>query len=65
MLVQAGVLNLLNDLKRARGMTFVLVSHDPGVVAHMCDRAAVMRAGEVVERLDRKGLVDRYEGLAL
>jgi peptide/nickel transport system ATP-binding protein len=64
-LVQAGVLNLLNDLKRARGMTFVLVSHDPGVVAHMCDRAAVMHSGEVVERLDRSGLVDRYEALTL
>ncbi|GGE03251.1 ABC transporter ATP-binding protein [Aureimonas endophytica] len=62
-LVQAGVLNLLNDLKRARGMTFVLVSHDPGVVAHMCDRAAVMRAGEITERLDRAGLVARYEAL--
>lgn len=64
-LVQAGILNLLNDLKRARGMTFVLVSHDPGVVAHMCDRAAVMSSGEVVERLDRNGLVARYEALAI
>jgi peptide/nickel transport system ATP-binding protein len=62
--VQAGVLNLLNDLKRQHGMTFVLVSHDPGVVAHMCDRAAVMGAGEIVERLDRGGLVSRYEALA-
>jgi peptide/nickel transport system ATP-binding protein len=62
--VQAGVLNLLNDLKRHHGMTFVLVSHDPGVVAHMCDRGAVMGAGEIVARLDRQGLVSRYEALA-
>lgn len=62
-LVQAGVLNLLNDLKRTRGMTFVLVSHDPGVVAHMCDRAAVMQAGAIVDRLDRSGLIARYEAL--
>ncbi|WP_312794432.1 ABC transporter ATP-binding protein [Tianweitania sp.] len=64
-LVQAGILNLLNDLKRARGMTFVLVSHDPGVIAHMCDRAAVMSAGQVVERLDREGLINRTNALAL
>lgn len=61
--VQAGVLNLLNDLKAERGMTFILVSHDPGVVAHMCDRGVVMAAGQIVERLDRQGLVDRYQAL--
>jgi peptide/nickel transport system ATP-binding protein len=61
--VQAGVLNLLNDLKRQNGMTFILVSHDPGVVAHMCDRGAIMAAGEIVDRLDRDGLVSRYDEL--
>jgi peptide/nickel transport system ATP-binding protein len=54
--VQAGVLNLLNDLKRRHGMTFVLVSHDPGVVAHMCDRAVTMKAGRLERQLDRAGL---------
>ncbi|RWX74975.1 ABC transporter ATP-binding protein [Neorhizobium lilium] len=58
--VQAGILNLLSDLKQQRGMTFVLVSHDPGVVGHMCDEAAVMAAGEVVARLDRDGIDARY-----
>jgi peptide/nickel transport system ATP-binding protein len=57
--VQAGVLNLLNDLKQQRGMTFVLVSHDPGVVGHMCDEAAVMSAGEIAAKLDRCGIEDR------
>ncbi|MBN8950506.1 MULTISPECIES: ABC transporter ATP-binding protein [unclassified Rhizobium] len=54
--VQAGILNLLNDLKAAHGMTFVLVSHDPGVVGHMCDRAAIMGGGVITQILDRAGL---------
>ncbi len=54
--VQAGILNLLNDLKALHAMTFVLVSHDPGVVAHMCDRAAIMEKGSIKQMLDRDGL---------
>lgn len=54
--VQAGVLNLLNELKASQGMTFILVSHDPGVIAHMCDEAVVMQSGRIVERLDRTRL---------
>ena len=58
MSVQAEILNLLNDLKKAHGMTFILVSHDGDVIAHMCDRAAMMRTGRVVRMLDRAGLAD-------
>jgi peptide/nickel transport system ATP-binding protein len=54
--VQAEILNLLNDLKRSHGMTLILVSHDPGVVAHMCDRAATMKAGQIDRFLDRAAL---------
>ena len=54
--VQAEILNLLNDLKQSHGMTFVLVSHDPGVVAHMCDNAVTMQAGHVDRVLDRGAL---------
>ena len=50
--VQAEILNLLADLRRDRGLTYVMVSHDLSVVAHMCDRLAVMRAGQVVEIMD-------------
>ncbi|NLS05803.1 ABC transporter ATP-binding protein [Rhizobium sp. P32RR-XVIII] len=49
--VQAEVLNLLEQIRRDRKLTFVMVSHDLGVVTHMCERLAVMRNGAVVERL--------------
>jgi len=50
--VQAEVLDLLREIQRERGMAILLVTHDWGVVADMCDRAVVMYAGEVVERAD-------------
>jgi len=55
--VQAEVLNLLEQVRRDRKLTFVMVSHDLGVVTHMCDRLAVMRNGEVVEQLEAEDLV--------
>ncbi|MCU5771207.1 ATP-binding cassette domain-containing protein [Erwiniaceae bacterium BAC15a-03b] len=48
MSVQAEILNLLNDLKRLDNLTMVLVSHDPDVIDHMCDRAAQMANGRIV-----------------
>jgi peptide/nickel transport system permease protein len=48
--VQAEILDLLRDLQRERGMAVLLVTHDWGVVADLCDRAIVMYAGQVVER---------------
>jgi len=49
--VQAGVLNLLDALRRTHGLTYVLVSHDLRVVAHMCSRVAVMTQGKIIEEL--------------
>ncbi len=47
--IQSEVLNLLCDLRRDRGLTYLLVSHDLAVVAHMCERVGVMRQGKLVE----------------
>ncbi|HVE49334.1 MAG TPA: ABC transporter ATP-binding protein [Casimicrobiaceae bacterium] len=49
--VQAEVLNLLEELRRRHGLTFILVSHDLAVITHMCERLMVMQRGEAVERL--------------
>ncbi|QYA09958.1 ABC transporter ATP-binding protein [Agrobacterium larrymoorei] len=57
--VQAEVLNLLVDLKEARNLTYVLVSHDLSVIAHMCDRVLVMNAGLFVDELTKD---DLYQG---
>ena len=47
--IQAEVLNLLQDLGSRLAITYILVSHDLGVVAHMCRHLAIMRRGEIVE----------------
>ncbi len=49
--VQAEVLNLMEDLRRRRHLTFVMVSHDLAVVTHMCERLMVMAGGRAVETL--------------
>ena len=54
--VQAEVLNLLTDLRRSQGLTYLLVSHDLAVVAHLCDRLAVMQQGRIVETLSTDDL---------
>ncbi|EFC83404.1 ABC transporter ATP-binding protein [Parafrankia sp. EUN1f] len=47
--IQAQILDLLTDLRAELGMTLLFVSHDLGVVRHLCDRALVMHAGRIVE----------------
>lgn len=49
--VQAEILNLLVDLRREHGLTYVMVSHDLGIVGHLCERIAVMKEGALVEVL--------------
>lgn len=49
--VQAEILRLMEDLVSRRGMSLILISHDLPLVAHFCDRVAVMYAGRVVEEL--------------
>ncbi len=57
--VQAGILNLLNRLQAAHGMTLVLVSHDADVIAHMCHRAALLDDGRILRELDRAQLEEQ------
>jgi len=57
--IQAEVLNLLDALRADRGLTYVLVSHDLAVVAHMCERLIVMQHGAIVETLTRDALQRR------
>ncbi|CAM4270187.1 MULTISPECIES: ABC transporter ATP-binding protein [Lelliottia] len=58
MSVQAEILNLLNRLKQQHGMTYLLVSHDADVIAHMSDRAAFMAHGEIQRVFDRKAMLN-------
>ncbi|WP_224334833.1 ABC transporter ATP-binding protein [Haloprofundus halobius] len=48
--IQAQILNLLRDLQREQDMSIIMITHDLGVIARMCDRVGVMYAGEIVER---------------
>ncbi len=57
MSVQAEILNLLNRLKAEHGMTYLLVSHDADVIAHMSDRAAFMAHGEIQKVFDREAML--------
>ena len=47
--VQAQAMNLMSDLEREAGVTFLLISHDLAVVAHICETTAVMYRGRIVE----------------
>jgi peptide/nickel transport system ATP-binding protein len=57
--IQAEILNLLEQTRSDRNLTFVMVSHDLGVISHMCERLAVMKNGKVVETVPRKALENR------
>ncbi len=56
--IQAEIINLLNELRRSRGLTYLFVSHDLGVVAHICDRLAIMRRGAIVESVAGDALAE-------
>ncbi len=47
--IQAQVLALLHDLRARRGAAIVLISHDLGVLSQVCDRVAILYAGQLVE----------------
>jgi oligopeptide/dipeptide ABC transporter ATP-binding protein len=57
--IQAQIVNLLRDLQRADGLTYLFISHDLRIVEHLADRVAVMYLGKIVESGDRDDVVRR------
>ncbi|WP_158056101.1 ABC transporter ATP-binding protein [Halorussus halophilus] len=56
--IQAQILDLLRDLQEETDMSIVMITHNLGVIARMCDRVGVMYAGEVVERGELEDVFD-------
>jgi peptide/nickel transport system ATP-binding protein len=54
--IQAQIINLFSDLRDDFGVTFLFISHDLGVVEHLCDDVAVMYLGQLVETASRDAL---------
>jgi oligopeptide transport system ATP-binding protein len=54
--IQAQVVNLLEDLQKERGLTYLFIAHDLSMVRHIADRVAVMYLGRVVELADKQAL---------
>ena len=56
--VQAQILNLMNQLKKDLGLTYLFISHNLSVVKHVSDRIAVMYLGKIVEMADYKDIFE-------
>lgn len=54
--VQAEILNLLQTLRRERDLTYLMVSHDLAVIAHLCERAGMMHRGRIIEEMSAEDI---------
>ncbi|MBX5131962.1 ABC transporter ATP-binding protein [Rhizobium lentis] len=57
--IQAQILRLLIDIRDRRGLSIILITHDLGIVAQICDRIAVMRGGKLVEEGPKRTILAR------
>jgi len=55
--IQAQILQLLMDIRRERGLSIILITHDLGIVAQTCDRIAVMCEGRLIEQGEKRALL--------
>jgi len=54
--IQAQILDLMKNLKKEYGMSMIMITHDLGIVAEICDKVAIMYSGGVVEYGDKEAL---------
>lgn len=57
--VQAQVLNFMKDIQKELGLTYLFISHDLGIVKHMCDEIAIMYKGRYVEQGTKEDIFER------
>ncbi len=58
--IQAQILNLMVKLQEDLGLTYLFISHDLGVIQHICNEIAVMYLGQIVEQADRVSLFKNH-----
>jgi peptide/nickel transport system ATP-binding protein len=56
--IQAKILNLLNQLKAKKGLTYLLISHDMNVVSYFCNKMVVLKNGRIIESGDSEELIN-------